>query len=392
MLQPNKNKETSCQKNSPTPAPKQTTLLDKQALEDIISGAALLGAGGGGPTTLAHRILKTMDSEQQVAVANLEDVDDNDWAVVAAFIGSPDAAYRLDNVTYKSPARAVKILEKSCGHKAQFIVPVEVGAVNSLVPAMVAHDLGIAVVNADGASRAVPTLSCLTFGTNDELLDKGVAIANETTDEARGQSAVFQVNNASEAESLAGAVVQSPSFANLGGLALWMMQGSQLKKTAIAGGLSRSQALGCALRQAKTNHAEVAVRTMTELGMRAKIIAENLVVSAFDSATKDALDYGKLTLAGENGTCFSIYIVNENMLVYQNEDAMPFMMSPDILCCLMDDGTTLDNSELQKTCGRGSKEKTGRQKGSKAVAYWGRGSRRTQGQQKNHRYFSLYFR
>jgi len=97
----------------------------------------------------------------------------------------------------------VKLLEKSSGHKVQFIVPVEIGAVNSLVPMVVASNMNIPVVNADGAGRAVPTLSCITFSTNSALLAKGLVVTNESTKESDEQSATFQINTASEAESLA---------------------------------------------------------------------------------------------------------------------------------------------------------------------------------------------
>jgi len=63
------------------------TLFGKEVLQDIVNGAALLGAGGGGPKKMASQILDTMSDEQQVEVASLDNVGDNDWVVVAAFIG-----------------------------------------------------------------------------------------------------------------------------------------------------------------------------------------------------------------------------------------------------------------------------------------------------------------
>lgn len=335
----------------------QETLLDKQALKDIIDGAALLGTGGGGPKNMALKILDTLEDNQHIPMANLANVGDNDWVVVSAFLGSPDAVAALKNPTFQSPTRAVRLLEKSSGHTAQFIVPVEIGAVNSIIPIAVALDLGLPVVDTDGAARAVPTLSCLTFATDDSLLSTGVTVTNETNIVKNQQSAFFEVNNPGDAESLAGAVIKTSAFGNLGGLALWMMQGKQLKALSIAGGLSHSLALGRALRQAPvgSNYPELVVETLKQYNIRSRVIAQSLTTVAFESATEDALDHGKLTLKNDDGI-FTIYIVNENMFAYHSSQSQPFIMSPDMLCYILEDGTTLDNCELQTLVEQGKQQ------------------------------------
>ncbi len=331
----------------------QGTLLDKQALLDIVNGAALLSAGGGGPKSMAFEMIETMDNNQQVEMVPLAAVGDDDWVVVSAFLGSPEAANALANVQYNSPTRAVKKLQKYSGCTAKFIVPVEIGAVSSITPINTAWDLNIPVVDADGAGRAVPTLSCLTFGTQDQLLDKGLVLTNETEALDKQQSAFVEVKQTNAAEALAGGIVTTDAFGNLAGLAMWMMQGHQLKALAIEGGLSHSRMLGQALRQTPVatpniNYAALTVETLQASGFAATILAQSVSVIAFESATEKALDHGKLTLKTKDNDIITIYIVNENMLAYRSSQSQPFIMSPDLLCCILSDGTTLDNLELQK--------------------------------------------
>ena len=319
-------------------------------MADIVHGALFLGAGGGGPKSMADNILKQFTPEQPVFMVGLDDVADEATAVVASFLGSPEAAAAKGKVEFKSPQRAIEALANAANKPViDYIVPVEIGAVNSLIPALVAARMGVPVVDADGAGRAVPTIACLTFGTCDDLLHDGVAMANETDQPNQQQTALFKVNKISEAGEMASAVVQTDSYSNLGGLALWMMTGKQLKQLAIPGGISHSRRLGEAIRTADKQHcnADLIVDTLDHSGLKARVIAKSLVVQSFEQSTENALDHGKLVLRNQNNVIFTIYIVNENMLAYRSDESAPFILSPDLLCCILPNGQTVDNAELQ---------------------------------------------
>ena len=328
------------------------TLLDKQALFDIVDGSALLATGGGGPKSMGHNIIDTMDFNQPVEMVPLNQVSDDKWVVVSVFMGSPEAAKRLDKVCYNSPILAVQQLQQHSGISADYIMPLEIGAVNSIAPIKTASSLGIPVIDADGAGRAVPVLSCITFGTDDELLDKGLVLVNETDDVSKQQSAHINVKQIDAAEELASGIVTTVSFGALGGLAMWMVQSKKLKPLAIEGGLSRSRAIGQMLRQVAnvptTNYAALTVKTLQECGYKAKLLGHSLRTMALEATTVAALDHGKLTLKTQDNQRITIYIVNEYMYAYHSNSSQPLIMSPDLLCCLLEDGSTMDNSELRQ--------------------------------------------
>ena len=63
----------------------------------------------------------------------------------------------------EEPIRALRVVEKELGRKADATMPTEVGGINSTIPLFVGARLGIPVVDADGQGRAFPELQMETF-------------------------------------------------------------------------------------------------------------------------------------------------------------------------------------------------------------------------------------
>ena len=61
-----------------------------------------------------------------------------------------------------------------------FCLPIEIGAVNSIVPMIVTDSLSLFVVDADGTGRAVPTLQLTTYARQIKLYPNILGGNNET--------------------------------------------------------------------------------------------------------------------------------------------------------------------------------------------------------------------
>jgi phosphoglucosamine mutase len=129
------------------------------------------------------------------------------------------------------------------------LVPVELGAVSSVVPFVTAVQESLPVVNADGAGRAVPTLPLLSYAGYGIPLYPSCLASN---DKPPAKAAlVFADVPFENAEAVYAGVFMAPPFDGIAGLACWMMNGATLKSSsggwvAVAGTLADCHAV-CAM-------------------------------------------------------------------------------------------------------------------------------------------------
>ncbi|KUK32850.1 MAG: Uncharacterized protein XD64_1326, partial [Thermotoga sp. 47_83] len=128
--------------------------LSKEDLKRLVIGSSFFGCGGGGTREEGFEILKDVDS---VELVDLDELSEE------GFIASPYACGSLDSET-KNPGpvftelRATIELQKYAGTKFAGLFPTELGGYNTAVVFKVAHELGIPVVDGDGAGRSVPEI------------------------------------------------------------------------------------------------------------------------------------------------------------------------------------------------------------------------------------------
>ncbi|MBD1912000.1 MULTISPECIES: DUF917 family protein [unclassified Leptolyngbya] len=323
--------------------------VDHQSLQDLLDGAAFLSVGGGGPKSMGRDMLGTLDPSQVIPMVGVDQVGDDQWVVMSAYLGSPIAAANLKSPSFNSLERCIRALEKSAGVSVSFVVPGEIGAVNSIAPILAACDLGVPVVDADGCGRAVPLIAATTFGLQNELIQRGgAAIANDANDPTQYQSAVFQACTTSQIQTNAIAVIGSSAYGLLGAIATWLMKGSELKKFAVPGGLSNAIAVGAAIRQSQGNYLQDVQQALKTAGLKSRVLGgAPMKPLKMAVATQQGHDHATLTLqVSGSEEIVTVYMVNENILAYSSKLSQPVIMAPDMLAWLGLDGSTFDNSEL----------------------------------------------
>ena len=136
--------------------------LGKPEMHNIVIGAGLFGAGGGGSTAEGMKLVeKVLEFGSGVDLATIEEIPDDCWGAVIAGVGSPLAS--LTRVRTYSPTYALELLEESGDFKSSFVIPFELGAGNSLNPMLVAVQRKIPIVDGDPAGRAVPEIQMSNF-------------------------------------------------------------------------------------------------------------------------------------------------------------------------------------------------------------------------------------
>ncbi len=116
----------------------QRTLTSTE-LEQLVLGACLLGGGGGGPLSGAQPLLDYLRRNRlTVTLAGLADLPADTPGAVVAGIGAPNAASQSGDFT-EAPLNAFRRYAKLLDTPPGAVLPAEVGAMNSLIPAVVQH-------------------------------------------------------------------------------------------------------------------------------------------------------------------------------------------------------------------------------------------------------------
>jgi hypothetical protein len=162
--------------------------LNYQDLLDLVDGAAIFSAGGGGDPEVGYRIADKLASQGYTVklVAPLE-IPDNAKVVNFACVGATTA------IEYNSEAavKTLKTLEEYAGFSAYATIPVELGGFNTLAAVDVAARCNIPVVDADGAGRSVPEVHLKVYTIDSipltpmvvaDLHAKNIVIVKETMD------------------------------------------------------------------------------------------------------------------------------------------------------------------------------------------------------------------
>ncbi|MCC6646313.1 MAG: DUF917 domain-containing protein [Polyangiaceae bacterium] len=321
-------------KNKSNPAASlPTSPFDEVALRDVLVGATLLGAGGGGPFALGEQLLGELLAKTPVIdVVSVRDVPDDAWMAVSAGVGSPTAA--ASGFPFDAATIAFRALEAVRGAPFDLVLPGEVGAGNSILPMTVCASRGLPLVDASGADRAMPTLDVSTYAAHGLPLSP-VLVANGDL------SIRFDAPDATTADATLRGIISGGAFREDAGVAFWSMTGATMKPVAVAGTLSRARAVGRALREARARERDP-VAAVAKL-LRARELFRGEIVDVAED-TAGGFDLGVVTLRQGKRT-LRIYNQNENLFAWDGARTSPVALSPDLICFITSDGAPFSNAE-----------------------------------------------
>ena len=162
--------------------------LNHQDLLDLVDGAAIFSAGGGGNPEGGYQIVDNIASQgYTVKLVAPSGVPDSVKVVNFACVGATTA------IEYDSDAAAktLRALEEYASFSAYATIPVELGGFNTLAAVDVAARCNIPIVDADGAGRSVPEVHLKVYTIDNislapmvvaDLHSKNMVIVKETMD------------------------------------------------------------------------------------------------------------------------------------------------------------------------------------------------------------------
>lgn len=337
--------------------------LYKEDLENIVRGACLLSSGGGGTYSSGTNLLECFSindyyKQDYVDYVEVDELPDSseDVGLAVAYMGAPEAIANL-----KYPEAAVNAVNKmnefieSKGEKLAYIVPVEIGALSSIVACTVAAKLGISVINGDGAGRAVPELMMTTFAGYD-ISTNPTVLATEDNTTIQLQVDKPGDKDASIVEEVARPTISLKKFGQSAGLAMWVMPTSKIKEVVkITNTLVACREIGKLITEYQAG-TQINIQDLLQL-INSKLNTDAFelcsgTLCSIESSTEGGFDHGNVMInceGNDEGKKFTVLFQNENLLVWDPRSATPLAMAPDAIAYVVyDEQVVYSNGDLKE--------------------------------------------
>ena len=292
-------------------------VLKEKEIQEVLYGATLLGAGGGGSLQYGLDMieeLKKDGKEVSIKLLSPEELADEEYAAMIAGLGSPVAMLDNTNGMFGPEAiAAFKAFQKAYaaeGKTVKYLMTGEMGGFNTFVPMLVSilsdDDLEkrIMMVDVDNNGRAVPELNTtLTtyYGHPATPLGMGSYDGNEI---------VVYPQSDHDGEAIARQLCMLYNMRI--GFSTWGVNKQDMINDLVPGCITKAQDIGAAIFAAKENGTDI----MEEL-KKATEIREFCrgTIKSVELKQVNGFDCGITTVEGDDGQTYTIEFKNENLIL-----------------------------------------------------------------------------
>lgn len=219
-------------------------------IEDFLAGLTIFGTGGGGEAEWGRVILNNEFTQgREMMIVDPEDIEDDAFVCSGGIMGSVKS---LGDISYEEISRnweeffplveAIKTLERLKGKKVDYLVPFEIGALNTPVIMAAASRLGIPMLNADGNGRSAPETQMISF------IGHGISLyPMPLVDKENNVTVVMESKSTTFADEVGRFIVVKTG--GMGANAHYPMSGSEAKRYCIPYTVTNALNVGKALRE-----------------------------------------------------------------------------------------------------------------------------------------------
>ena len=293
-------------------------LSRKEAL-DLVTGAKILACGGGGNEDEAiEAINKIYDNEKFLSIADLSDFQDEDSICIIGMVGGgitkeEERLVKDFEIVEENPMiKAVETLEKFLNVEFQGFVATELGPYNSIVPLIVASQMGKVAIDGDCCGRSKPKISISTTAV------KGISITPYSIVNSYGDIQLVE----SAVDDRRGEVIARTAARLSGGsvsVARCPMTIDQAKTTVISNTFTKAIELGRKVREANKIRINP-VRIILELIPAAKEIFRGKIAN-FTRKEEGGFTSGVILIeSNEKENILKIFYQNEYLLSWLNDN------------------------------------------------------------------------
>lgn len=304
--------------------------LFEQDIVEILYGATLLGAGGGGSLTQGLGMvegLKSAGEKIELDLLDLHEIEDDTYAAMVAGLGSPVAMLAPDQPMFGPDAvHAYRAFQKAFlaeGKACKYLYSGEMGGFNTFTPMLVAilsdkdPEKRIKFLDVDSNGRAVPELNT-TLNAYYGHPPKPMGLGSLHGDEI----AVYPVSDHS-GEQIARQMCMLYNMRI--GFATWGMNKAEMAEALDVGCVTKAQNIGKAFLSAKASGTDLMdeLKKVMEVREFCRGTIEKLEVKA-----EGGFDFGTTVVKGDDGHRYYIDFKNEN-LILRDENGNTVLTAPE---------------------------------------------------------------
>lgn len=303
--------------------------VSAEEMEPIALGGSFLGTGGGGDPHIGKLMAQSaIEQFGPVEVIDVDEVADDALCVPVCMMGAPTVM--VEKLPRGDEAReALQQLETFLGRKADALICIEAGGLNSTIPFSVAAATGLPLIDGDGMGRAFPELQMVSFTMH------GVSATPMVIADEKGNSSVINTISNQWTEKLARAQTVEMGGAAL--VALYPMSGEQVKTAILRNTLSLAKEIGETIASERKANRNPAGALLARLNGR-RLFSGRLV--DIERRTEGGFARGKAIFKGvdsDTGRNFSVDFQNE-FLIARDGEGTALATTPDLICALDADG------------------------------------------------------
>ena len=299
-------------------------LLERQEIEDIARGSAVLGTGGGGDPYLGK--LAAIHAMQRFGPLQLVDIDELPDDTLVAFpfaIGSPVPFLERITMT-KELVTAYHAMCRYMGKTIGAVMSAEIGGMNSVLPFAVGRELGLPVIDGDCMGRAYPEIQLVTLTLYGHSASP-LAVADE-----HGNVTVVDTVDNTWAEKIARPVAVEMGAIS-GGFG-YPVTVKDLKEAAILGTVTFAEEIGKAIRVAQQSHADPVDAVLETTGGFRLFVGRIIDVAR---KTQKGWALGETRISGVDaydGREMTVRFQNEHLVAIENDEIVTSV--PDLIAIL----------------------------------------------------------
>lgn len=306
--------------------------LDETSLPAYARGCAILGAGGGGDTSVGLLMaLQAVGDYGPVEVCDLEDLPDDGFIMPCGGIGAPTVS--IEKIESGDEVlRLREHLERLWDRPVTALMCGEIGGSNGLIPVAWAARAGLPIVDADGMGRAFPEVFQVAMEVAGISPTPGVM-----TDE-RGNVVVFHAVSGTWMERMERAL--SVEFGGMSWSTEYQMTVEQARRTTVRGSVSLAARIGRAVLEAEEDPLDALAEVVS-----GHILIEGKVTDV-ERRTEGGFVRGSVTIEGlrsDAGRLVRLELQNENLVAL--EDGDPLAMVPDIITVIDSESASAISTE-----------------------------------------------
>jgi uncharacterized protein len=305
--------------------------VTKDEIEPFLEGMAIGGTGGGGTPSWGREIMNNDFAKgRKYDLVDPEDVADDALIVSGGIMGSVKA---LDYMSFTEILEGweqkfellevLRLTERLLGRKVDYMVPFEIGALNTPVIMSVCARAGIPCINGDGMGRAAPETQMSSF------IGHGISLTPmPLVDRAGNAVIVMEGVEPTFPDQLGRWVVTQGG--GLGANNHYPMSGAQLKKSVVSKSITQFLDLGKKVVAARESGKDPIQVTVDALGGYYLFNGKIVVLNEEDRGGF-LNTYAKIAGTGRwEGSVCELAIKNELMLCII--DGQVRTVFPDLLC------------------------------------------------------------